>query len=205
MYRLCFNASRILHRVLMGSRRRRVSVTPSSRHGHAVAEAAVAGTRAQTSGSRHERARKVPTGPLNGGRARVFQRRALAHSDTMCVRTRIGRVPPWCSVLTEENRWSKHTDFSARRDPLGPWDEHGEGFGGLQPRLRLWQSLRNFSQMTGSADLTPDLDEFSAKMCIPYMLKHTRSASAVAADLGTPIAVSHTQCDQSINQAASGL
>ena len=46
MYLLCWNASRVLHRVLTGSRRRRVCVTPSGRHGCAVAEAAVEGTRA---------------------------------------------------------------------------------------------------------------------------------------------------------------
>ena len=46
MYLLCWNASRVLHRVLTGSRRRRVCVTPSGRHGCAVTEAAVEGTRA---------------------------------------------------------------------------------------------------------------------------------------------------------------
>ena len=63
MYPLCFNALRVLHWVLMGALRRRVRRRPSNRHGHAVSEAAVAGTRAQTSRSRHERPRKVPVGP----------------------------------------------------------------------------------------------------------------------------------------------
>ena len=48
MYLLCSNASRISHRVLTGSRRQRVCVTPSSRHGCAVPEAAAKGTRAWT-------------------------------------------------------------------------------------------------------------------------------------------------------------
>ena len=39
-YRLCWNASRVLHRILTGSRRPRVvRVTPSGRHGCAVSEA----------------------------------------------------------------------------------------------------------------------------------------------------------------------
>ena len=46
MYLLCFNASRVLHRTKTGRRRRSVSVYPSSRHGHALPEAAVEGTRA---------------------------------------------------------------------------------------------------------------------------------------------------------------
>ena len=56
MYLLCFNASRVLHRTWMGSRRRCACVTPSSRHGRAVPEAAVEGTCVQ-SVARH---REVP-------------------------------------------------------------------------------------------------------------------------------------------------
>ena len=48
MYLLSSNASRVSHRVLTGSRRRCVCVTPSSRHGRGVPEAAVEGTRAWT-------------------------------------------------------------------------------------------------------------------------------------------------------------
>ena len=55
MYLLCSNALRDSHRVLTGSRRRCVCVTPSSRHGHVVPEAAVEGTRAWTS-RRHREA-----------------------------------------------------------------------------------------------------------------------------------------------------
>ena len=46
MYLLCWNASRFLHRVLTTTRRRRVTVSWSSRHGGAMSEAAVEGTRA---------------------------------------------------------------------------------------------------------------------------------------------------------------
>ena len=50
MYLLCWNASRVLHRtwswMAMGTSRRRVCWFPSSRHGCAVTEAAVEGTRA---------------------------------------------------------------------------------------------------------------------------------------------------------------
>ena len=46
VYRLCFNALRVLHRTWTGSWRRRATMTPSSRHGHAMPEAAVEGTRA---------------------------------------------------------------------------------------------------------------------------------------------------------------
>ena len=42
MYLLCWNASRVSHRVLTGARRRHVCEHPSSPHGHALAEAAVA-------------------------------------------------------------------------------------------------------------------------------------------------------------------
>ena len=46
MYLLFSNALRVLHRVLTGPRRRRMSEDPSSRHGFAVLEAAEKGTRA---------------------------------------------------------------------------------------------------------------------------------------------------------------
>ena len=46
MYLLCWNASRVLHRTWKGTRRRRGTVCPSSRHGRGVSEAAVKGTRA---------------------------------------------------------------------------------------------------------------------------------------------------------------
>ena len=46
MYLLCSNALRDSHRVLTGTWRRRVTMCPSSRHGRAVSEAAVEGTRA---------------------------------------------------------------------------------------------------------------------------------------------------------------
>ena len=56
MYLLWFNASRVSYRVLTGPWRRRVRRDPSSRHGRAVTEAAVAGT-ARESVSVH---REVP-------------------------------------------------------------------------------------------------------------------------------------------------
>ena len=46
MYLLCFNALRDSSRVLTGTRRRRATVSPTSRHGRGVPEAAVGGTRA---------------------------------------------------------------------------------------------------------------------------------------------------------------
>ena len=45
MYLMCSNASRVLHRVLMGPCRRRVRRFPSSRLGRAVTQAAAKGTR----------------------------------------------------------------------------------------------------------------------------------------------------------------
>ena len=45
MYLLCLNALRVLPRTLTGPLRRRVAKDPSSRHGCAVPEAAVEGTR----------------------------------------------------------------------------------------------------------------------------------------------------------------
>ena len=48
MYLPRSNALRVLHRVWMGARTRRVCEHPSSRHGRAVSEAAVEGTRAWT-------------------------------------------------------------------------------------------------------------------------------------------------------------
>ena len=63
MYRLCSNASRVLHRIWMGARTRRVCEHPSSRHGRAVSEAAVEGTRAWTALGHREVPKGVPTGP----------------------------------------------------------------------------------------------------------------------------------------------
>ena len=54
MYLLCQNASRDSHRVLTGPWRRRVRRDPSSRHGRALAEAAMDGTRVQ-SAPRHRK------------------------------------------------------------------------------------------------------------------------------------------------------
>ena len=65
MYRLCSNASRVSHRTWMGARTRRVCEHPSSRHGGAVSEAAVEGTRAWTALGHREVPKKVPTAPLN--------------------------------------------------------------------------------------------------------------------------------------------
>ena len=48
MYRLCSNASHVLHRVFVGAEPQRVGRRPRSRHGRAMAEAAVEGTRAWT-------------------------------------------------------------------------------------------------------------------------------------------------------------
>ena len=45
MYLLCFNASCFSHRVWTATWRRRATMSPSGRHGHAVPEAAVGGTR----------------------------------------------------------------------------------------------------------------------------------------------------------------
>ena len=64
MYRLCSNASRVSHRTWMGARTRRVCEHPSSRHGGAVSEAAVEGTRAWTALGHREVPKKVPTAPL---------------------------------------------------------------------------------------------------------------------------------------------
>ena len=61
MYRLCSNASRVSHRTWMGARTRRVCEHPSSRHGGAVSEAAVEGTRAWTALGHREVPKKVPT------------------------------------------------------------------------------------------------------------------------------------------------
>jgi hypothetical protein len=65
MYRLCSNASRVSHRTWMGARTRRVCEHPSSRHGGAVSEAAVEGTRAWTALGHREVPKKVPTAPLS--------------------------------------------------------------------------------------------------------------------------------------------
>ena len=48
MYLLCCNASCVSHRTWTATWRRRATMSPSGRHGHALAEAAVAGTRAWT-------------------------------------------------------------------------------------------------------------------------------------------------------------
>ena len=48
MYRLCSNASCVTHRVLTGRCAQCVRTYPSSRHGRALAEAAVDGTRVQS-------------------------------------------------------------------------------------------------------------------------------------------------------------
>ena len=55
MYLLCSNGLRDLLRTWMGARRRCATVRPSSRHGRAVSEAAMAGIRALTSRGRPER------------------------------------------------------------------------------------------------------------------------------------------------------
>ena len=65
MYRLCSNASRVSHRTWMGARTRRVCEHMSSRHGGAVSEAAVEGTRAWTALGHREVPKKVPTAPLS--------------------------------------------------------------------------------------------------------------------------------------------
>ena len=58
-------ALRVSHRTWTGTRRRRTTVSPSSRHGRAVSQAAVAGTRAWTAVGHREVPKKVPTGPLS--------------------------------------------------------------------------------------------------------------------------------------------
>ena len=68
MYLLCFNALRVMHiayRTWMGARRRRrcACVRPSSRHGHAVSEAAGKGTRALGVSTPSRVARFVPVAP----------------------------------------------------------------------------------------------------------------------------------------------
>ena len=54
MYRFCSNASRVSHRIFTHTRTRRVCEYGSNRHGRAVAEAAVEGTRAWTALGRRE-------------------------------------------------------------------------------------------------------------------------------------------------------
>ena len=61
MYLLSENASRDSIRVLTATRRRCATVSPSGRHGCALAEAAVAGTRVQSAPRHREGPRKVPT------------------------------------------------------------------------------------------------------------------------------------------------
>ena len=55
MYRLCSNASRVLHRVFVGRFCTRYRIYPSDRHGCAVSEAAVDGTRGWTAFGHLER------------------------------------------------------------------------------------------------------------------------------------------------------
>ena len=57
------NALRVSHRVLMGPWRRRATRVPSRRHGRAVLEVAVEGTRAQAVSGHREVPKKVPTRP----------------------------------------------------------------------------------------------------------------------------------------------
>ena len=59
------NALRVSHRTWTGPRTRRVCEGPSGRHGRAVSEAAVAGTRAWTAVGHREVPKKVPTGPAH--------------------------------------------------------------------------------------------------------------------------------------------
>ena len=64
MYLPRSNALRISHRTKTGSWRRPVCRTPSDRHGRAVSEAAVDGTRAQSRRDASGERRKVSVGPL---------------------------------------------------------------------------------------------------------------------------------------------
>ena len=56
----------------MGARTRRVCEHPSSRHGGAVSEAAVEGTRAWTALGHREVPKKVPTAPLTDTPVHVY-------------------------------------------------------------------------------------------------------------------------------------
>ena len=96
MYRLCSNASRVSHRTWMGARTRRVCEHPSSRHGGAVSEAAVEGTRAWTALGHREVPKKVPTAPLS----LVHQRERLQTAP--CTHPRC--YPPMCVIPTVAQR-----------------------------------------------------------------------------------------------------
>ena len=65
MYLLCLNALRVLPRTLTGPLRRRVTKDPSSRHGCAVPEAAVEGTRGLDGRGHLAVPKCVSTAPLN--------------------------------------------------------------------------------------------------------------------------------------------
>ena len=65
MYLLCLNALRVLPRTLTGPLRRRVAKDPSSRHGCAVPEAAVEGTRGLDGRGHLAVPKCVSTAPLN--------------------------------------------------------------------------------------------------------------------------------------------
>ena len=64
MYRLCSNASRVLHRVFVGRFCTRYRIYPSDRHGCAVSEAAVDGTRGWTAFGHLERPKVRLISPL---------------------------------------------------------------------------------------------------------------------------------------------
>ena len=68
MYLLCLNALRVLPRTLTGPLRRRVTKDPSSRHGCAVPEAAVEGTRGLDGRGHLAVPKCVSTAPLSPGR-----------------------------------------------------------------------------------------------------------------------------------------
>ena len=75
MYRLCSNASRVLHRVFVGRFCTRYRIYPSDRHGCAVSEAAVDGTRGWTAFGHLERPKVRLILPLNYGHKHVISLR----------------------------------------------------------------------------------------------------------------------------------
>ena len=78
MYLLCSSALRDSHRVLMGTWRQRVSMYPSSRHGRAVAEAAVGG------GGLHTEARGLRKQPFPSKQGFTLRVGLLCSSDRAC-------------------------------------------------------------------------------------------------------------------------
>ena len=79
MYRLCSNASRVLHRVFVGRFCTRYRIYPSDRHGCAVSEAAVDGTRGWTAFGHLERPKVRLISPLSTRTSEANHRGSRSH------------------------------------------------------------------------------------------------------------------------------